>query len=174
MSTQESLPVSFIPGDVLDGSFIREGTISYQKTDNFVKSVPELQGLKSFIPLEGKIGFIHVSNFFHLFTEAEQLHLARCLASLLSPTPGSMIFGAHVSRPEKGFRTEAPPPAPGYLGNRMFCHSAASWTAMWDGEVFAKGTVKVEAVVVEQQREDLVVLDPGVKFYQIVWSVIRL
>ncbi len=59
-----------------------------------------------------------------------------------------MIFGAHVSRPEKGFRTEAPPPAPGYLGNRMFCHSAASWAELWDGEVFEKGTVRVEAVVV--------------------------
>ncbi len=45
---------------------------------------------------------------------------------------------------------------------------------MWDGEVFEKGTVRVEAVVVDQRREDLVVLDPGVKFHQIVWSVIRL
>ncbi|KLO15970.1 hypothetical protein SCHPADRAFT_823813 [Schizopora paradoxa] len=171
-STQESLPVKFISGDVLDESFIREGEISYQKAEDIVHR--EQPTFTSLVPLEGKIGFIHVSNFFHLFTEAEQLHLARSLASLLSPSPGSMIFGAHVSRPEKGFRSEAPPPAPGYLGNRMFCHSAASWIEMWDGEVFAKGTVKVEAKVVEQQREDLVVLDPGVKFYQIVWSVIRL
>jgi len=168
--------VTFIPGDVLDESFIRPGKTSYREPGDVtvVKATPELSTLKSLIPLEGRVGFIHVSNFFHLFTEAGQLNLARGLASLLSPATGSMIFGAHVSRPEKGFRIEAPPPAPGYLGNRMFCHSAASWAELWDGEVFEKGTVRVEAVVLDQRREDLVVLDPGVKFHQIVWSVIRL
>jgi len=167
--------VTFIPGDVLDESFIRPDKIWYNESgDHIVNVLPELSTLTSLIPLQGRLSFIHVSNFFHLFTEVEQLNLARGLASLLSPIPGSMIFGAHVSRPEKGFRTEAPPPARGYIGNRMFCHSAASWTELWDGEVFAKGTMRVEAVVVDQQREDLVVLDTGVKFYQIVWSVVRL
>ena len=117
---------------------------------------------------------MHASNFFHLFSEANQAAIARSLGALLSPIPGSMVFGTHVGRPQKGVRTEAPPPAPGYLGNRMFCHDASSWTDLWNGEIFKKGTVRVEARVVEQEREDLVVLQPGVRFYQLVWCVTRL
>ena len=56
----------------------------------------------------------------------------------------------------------------------MFCHDAQSWAALWDGEVFARGSVKVEAEVVEQERDDLVVLEPGVRFWQLVWCVTRL
>ena len=130
--------------------------------------------LRTLAPLHARISFIHASNLFHLFSEVNQHAVAHNLASLLSPEPGSMIFGVHVSRPETGFRTEAPPPAPGYLGNLMFCHNAESWKELWEEKVFKKGTVKVEAELLLQSRADLVVLDPGVKFYQLRWCVTRL
>ncbi|CDO78112.1 hypothetical protein BN946_scf184611.g4 [Trametes cinnabarina] len=164
-SNPATFPVTFLSGDVLHSTFIGMASPVYgaPRTPR-----PELRGLRELAPLAGHLRAIHASNFFHLFTEANQAAIARSLGALLAPTPGSMIFGTHVSRPKKGLRTEAPPPAPGYLGNRMFCHDAQSWTDLWDGEVFQKGTVRVEAEVLEQAREDLVVLDPGVKFYQLI------
>ena len=69
--------------------------------------VPTLRDLSSLTPLQGKVSAIHTSAFFHLFPEEQQLALAHRFASLLSPQKGSIIFGQHGSRPEKGFRTEA-------------------------------------------------------------------
>ncbi len=170
-------PAAFIHGDIFDDAVLREGDIRYGKqaareADSTFK-LPK--PLTSLLPLEGRIDFIYTSNLFHLFTEAQQLSTARKLASLLSSTPGSMIFGAHMGRPQKGFRTEASPPKPGYLGSDMFCHSAASWVELWDGEVFEKGSVKVEAELMNPHREDLrKMLEPGAIHYQLLWSVTRL
>ncbi|OSD00957.1 hypothetical protein PYCCODRAFT_1370059 [Trametes coccinea BRFM310] len=171
MSDPATFPVTFVPGDVLDKTFIGTAPPVY---DVPPLQRPELRSLRGLAPLAGHLRAIHASNFFHLFTEANQSAVAHALGALLAPTRGSMVFGTHVSRPKKGLRTEAPPPAPGYLGNRMFCHDAQSWMDLWDGEVFRKGTVRVEAQIVEQAREDLVVLNPGVTFYQLVWCVTRL
>ena len=46
----------------------------------------------------------------------------------------------------------------------MFCHSQKSWAAILDGEVFAKGKVRVDAAVKRVNRE-------GLAFW---WSVERL
>jgi len=35
----------------------------------------------------------------------------------------------------------------------MFCHSPDSWTELWDGGVFEKWTVRVEATVKESKKE---------------------
>ncbi|OSC97446.1 hypothetical protein PYCCODRAFT_1377204 [Trametes coccinea BRFM310] len=166
-----TFPVTFLPGDVLDTTFIGTASPVYGAP---CTQRPDLRGLHKLAPLTGHLRAIHASDFFHLFTEANQAAVARALGALLSPARGSMIFGTHVARPNKGLRTEASPPAPGYLGNRMFCHDAQSWTELWDGEVFQKGTVRVEAQVVEQAREVLVVLKPEVTFYQLIWCVTRL
>lgn len=135
---------------------------------------PDHRSLNTLAPLHGRISFIHASNLFHLFSEVNQLAVAHKLGSLLAPEPGSMIFGVHVSRPEKGFRTEAPPPAPGYLGNLMFCHNVDSWKDLWEEKVFKKGSVKADVELAEQPRADLVLLEPGVKFYQLRWCVTRM
>ena len=37
----------------------------------------------------------------------------------------------------------------------MFCHSQKSWAAILDGEVFAKGKVRVDAAVKRVNREGL-------------------
>jgi len=116
------------------------------------------------------VSAIHASAFFHLFDEPQQLELARAVAGLLSPEPGSFIFGEHGGKPVKGYRTEAPPRP---TGDYQFCHSPESWTELWDGVVFKKGTVKVETNLMEIERKDLKAKE-GAKFWVLIWSVTRL
>jgi len=47
---------------------------------------------------------MYASLLFHLFSEEKQLHLLRALAGLLSPEPGSMIFGLHIGLAEASCR----------------------------------------------------------------------
>ena len=128
---------------------------------------PALNTLASLTPLQGHISAIHASSFFHLFDEARQEMLARRVATLLSPEPGSVIFGLHGGLPEKGLRPEISRP-----GRRMFCHSPNSWRELWDGQVFLKGTVQVEATLKEYNRP-AAWLDAGT-FYLLIWSVTRM
>jgi hypothetical protein len=111
---------------------------------------------------------IHASSFFHLFGQEKQLYVAHALAGLLSPEPGSVIFGLHVGNPEKGLISN---PARG--GHQMFCHSPESWTQLWDGLVFGKGVVNVQAKLVQVERKDE--LDPSETrtVTILVWSVTR-
>jgi len=87
-------------------------------------SAPALSSLTTLTPLHGHVSVIHTSSFFHLFSEEKQLELARKLAGLLSPLPGSMIFGLHSRQAEKGLRTES---SELRTGDYMFCHSDESW-----------------------------------------------
>ncbi|THH07312.1 hypothetical protein EW146_g9357 [Bondarzewia mesenterica] len=152
--TAESFPVHFIPGDAFDSSHLKIvppfTTISPPKS-----SVPALSTLTSLNPLLGHVSAIHASAFFHLFQEDGQLHLAKALAGLLSPQPGSMIFGEHGSCPVKGLRNSA------VKGYSMFCHSPESWKQLWEEDVFEKGTFKVEAKLREVERPDLARVLPG-------------
>jgi hypothetical protein len=120
---------------------------------------PRLASLTSLIPLHGHVSAIHASGFFHLFNEEKQLQVARTLASLMSPLPGSIILGQHVALPEKGIGTEL-------LGAKghMFCHSPQSWEEMWDGQVFKKGSVVVKAHLVHIEAANTDVM---------FWSVTR-
>ena len=88
------------------------------------------------------LGRVHASMFFHLFDEEKQRALALRLAGLLSPRPGSIIFGRHIAGAVKGAR-DAVPTEPDQPAARLFCHSPESWAALWD-DVFAKGTERVE------------------------------
>lgn len=133
--------------------------------------VPSLPTLTSLNPLRGHVSVIHASAFFHLFSEERQLQLAKSLAGLLSPEPGSFILGVHGGRPEKGERIESI--RPNSHGIKMFCHSPESWIELWDGQVFQKGTVKVDARLVPMERKDLN-FSAEAKFYLLVWSVTRL
>ncbi|KAF8873114.1 hypothetical protein BD779DRAFT_1452176 [Infundibulicybe gibba] len=163
-STPQTLPVPFIAGDVLGHSNIVGAPPQDSYEDSSVMRC-------SLLNLKGQVTAIHVSALFHLFDEAAQLEAARFIASLLSPDPGSMIFGIHVGRPEKGLRLEAA--GLGGLGSSMFCHSPESWRSLWDGEVFNRGTIHTEVGLEEMTRHDLVG-PPGIKYYQLVWSVTRL
>jgi hypothetical protein len=125
----------------------------------------DLKILTSLTPLQGHISVIHASLLFHLFDEEKQLTLAKQLATLLSPEPGSIIFGVHGGLNTKGMKLS-------YSGRQMFCHSPESWIELWDGVVFRKGSVKVEAMIVEREspRDDY----PAPKFLLLVWAVTRL
>jgi hypothetical protein len=136
-STPESFPIPFIAGDIFDPSLVRSGPPFYQPPES---ELPALTSLTSLNPLKGHVSVIHASAFFHVFNEEKQLQIARILAGLLSPLPGSVIFGQHLGLPDKGIRAELF----GKGGRSIFCHSPQSWEAMWDGEVFEKGTVKVD------------------------------
>ena len=134
-------------------------------------SAPDLRSLTSLNPLHGRVFAIHASSFFHLFDEEKQLHLARALAGLLSPEPGSMIFGVHVGAPEKkGFV-----PSLRSRDHRLWCHSPESWIELWDGLVFEKGVVKVQTNLVHKERRNLQPDAPrDAMITYLVWSVTRL
>lgn len=132
-------------------------------------SPPDLASVSSLTELQGKLTCIHAAALFHLFDEPTQLSLAHRISTLLSPVPGSFIFGSHGGLQTKGFRDATGGIKP------MFCHSDVSWKEMWDGEVFEKGTVKVEATVEDWDREHKgLVKTEGKKFWQLVWKVTRL
>ena len=167
-STPDSFPVPFLPGDAFDDAFLALGPIA---TTAPTTPPPELASLKTLTPLHGRLSAIHASAFFHLFSEEKQLELARRLAALLSPEPGSVIMGMHGARPEKGLRVEAV--RANSHGIRMFCHSPESWAELWERDVFGEGQVKVEARLVEVVRDDLLAVEAA-KFYFMLWSVTRL
>jgi hypothetical protein len=137
-------------------------------------SAPDLllRSLTSLNPLHGRVFAIHASAFFHLFDEEKQLHLARALAGLLSPEPGSMILGLHICTPEKkSFESSIMHRD----HHRMWCHSPESWTELWDGLVFEKGVVKVQTKLVHMERRNLEPDAPQNATYTfLVWSLTRL
>ena len=163
----------FIAGDAFDDTHLETVPAFYSPPDT---PVPQLAELSSLNPLRGHVSAIHASSFFHLFNEEKQLELARKLAALLSPEPGSMLFGMHVGRPEKGLRVEAirANSKGTEQGVRMFCHCPESWTEMWVKDVFGEGNVKVEANLVEVERDDMVAATVDTKVYMMCWSVVRL
>ncbi|KAG6861459.1 hypothetical protein C0995_016550 [Termitomyces sp. Mi166 len=153
-STPETFPAAFIQGDAFDSTIISPREPFYAPEEPTLLDLP-LKSLTSLTPLQGRLNVCHASSFFHLFDEAGQLQLARQLATLLSPATGSVIFGSHGGKQEKGFIASA--------GRSMFCHSPESWKELWDGQVFKKGTVKVEAGLHQIERDDTMAV-PGVYF----------
>ncbi|KAG5350701.1 hypothetical protein C0989_009628 [Termitomyces sp. Mn162] len=162
LSTPETFPAAFIQGDAFDTTTISPREPFYALEEPAPLDLP-LKSLTSLTPLQGRLNVIHASSFFHLFDEAEQLRLARQLATLLSPAPGSMIFGSHKGREEKGFRDAV-------RSRSMFCHSPETWKELWDGQVFKKGAIKAKAILHQIEREDA----PGEKPFLISWAVTRL
>ncbi|PCH33461.1 hypothetical protein WOLCODRAFT_61989, partial [Wolfiporia cocos MD-104 SS10] len=166
-TSKEAFPAHFIPGDALNPEFLKPVPPFCAPPAG---SMPVISSLTTLTPLHGRISAIHASAFFHLFDEARQLQLAKSLAGLLSPEPGSVIFGAHGGLQEKGFRQRSRVTDASSL---MFCHSPDSWAQLWESEVFEKGTVKVEVVLTEVKHERLTFLEGGV-WHQLKWSVMRL
>jgi len=141
-STVDSFPVTFVAGDAFDPKFLEPHAPFYDAPQT---GRPDLSSLTSLTPLQGHLSIIHASAFFHLFDEEQQFRLAKSVAGLLSPVPGSMIFGSHGGAERKGKRPENLQRKDGRTSRGMFCHSPESWQELWDGQVFEKGTVKVEA-----------------------------
>lgn len=132
---------------------------------------PDLTSLTSLTPLQGHVSAIHVSAFFHLFGKEEQISAAHALASLLSPEPGSMIFGTHSTLEVSGLGKL------GSLKRTIYCFNPEDWKVLWEEEVFEKGSVKVEAALADMSKEKWRgrgVFVPGTERRRsIVWCVKR-
>ncbi|RDB20250.1 hypothetical protein Hypma_012657 [Hypsizygus marmoreus] len=119
-STPYTFPVSCLCGDIFE-DYTHKICQPSETLTAVTIAPPILSDLGSLTPLLGRVTTIHVAALFYLFDEPSQFLLAQCVASLLSPISGSMIFGSHVGRPVKGLRSEAA--GLGALGASMFCHS---------------------------------------------------
>ncbi|KAJ7454140.1 hypothetical protein FB451DRAFT_1342480 [Mycena latifolia] len=154
-SAPDTCPIAFLARDVLDTDFIELAPPA--KSPPQVPA-PPLASLTRLTQLRGQIAAIHVSAVFHLFSEAQQLQLARALAGLLSPLPGSVIFGFQSGRHAKGFRKAMLSDR-----NHMLSHSPVS----------PEGTVKVDAHL-ELRAFGLERVGGGKNTGFLVWSVTRL
>ncbi|CDO77885.1 hypothetical protein BN946_scf184838.g2 [Trametes cinnabarina] len=165
-TTTESFPAKFVSGDVFDPAHLAIVPPFYAPPAD---PLPDLSTLTSLNPLRGHVSAIHTSSFFHLFNEEKQAHIAHAIGGLLSPEPGSMILGTHAALPEKGTRsTLIAIGTDGQSTFNLFAHSPESWTELWDGEVFKKGTVKVATKLIEREGTG------GRIVMFLVWSVTRL
>ncbi|KAF8901038.1 hypothetical protein CPB84DRAFT_996751 [Gymnopilus junonius] len=146
-STPATFPAAFIAGDIFEPTMLAPAS-TWTEIPTSTSVSPDLSSLTSLTPLRNQISAIHASSFFHLFDEERQLELAKRLTSLLVLEKGSVIFGQHGSRPEKGFRKRRG--APEEKG--MFCHSPETWKHLWMQEVFGVGQkvqVKVNTELIE-------------------------
>ncbi|KAF8588232.1 hypothetical protein K439DRAFT_1384828 [Ramaria rubella] len=136
-SNSATFPVPFIEGDIFDSAIL----------DLSVARLPDQPSLlhlgNSLTPLLGHVSVIHATMFFHVFPEEGQLDLAHRFAALLSPLPGSIIFGNHIGLPSKGIHPNNP------SGKRMFCHSPESFRAMWEQVFGGKESVDINVELVK-------------------------
>lgn len=121
-------------------------------------SPPTLNSLTALTPLVGHLSAIHASSFFHLFTEEKQLEAARLVAPLLSPEPGSLIFGGQIGAAQDGVQAFK-----NSHDIHMFAQSPESWKELWETKVFKPGQVRVDAFLV-----------PMGVVSALIWSVTRL
>jgi len=112
--------------------------VPFTKDSRPATLAPSLSSITSLNDLRGHVSAVYTGAFFHLFLEAEQEQIARALAGLLSPEPGSMLLGVHGAQSTKGFWS---PTGHDY---RMFCHSCDSWKELWE-EIFGKGNIQAKA-----------------------------
>ncbi|KAJ7590065.1 hypothetical protein C8J56DRAFT_588339 [Mycena floridula] len=160
-SSPETFPAAFVAGDAFDAAFIAPRKPFDKVPDS---AAPALGSVKALTELQGHVSAIHASAFFHLFDEEEkQFELAKQIGTLLSPLPGSVIFGSHVGLPVKGLKRIDS------VNQDVFFHSPESWKDFWDGEVFDKGKVLVEC-----ELRDIPGVTATENFYMLWWSITRL
>jgi len=124
-SDRTRLPVKFVKGDIFDETTLSSTSTTYAR--------PEIQSLRTLTPLKGHVSVIFLQMVFHLWGEKAQLVLARRLAQLLSPKPGSLIIGRQMG--------DSVPRSIPLQGQDHFVHNPDSWEKMWSA-VFPRGTVE--------------------------------
>ncbi|KAI0085561.1 hypothetical protein BDY19DRAFT_965680 [Irpex rosettiformis] len=131
-STSQSFPVHFIEGNIFDPQFIATTPPIATSTAVSPELLPAINSLTSLNSLQGRVSGVFTGAFFHLFDEDQQYQIAKSLAGLLSPEPGSILIGVQGGMKEKGFwQAEG-------SEYKMFCHSPESWAKMWHG-IFSDG-----------------------------------
>jgi hypothetical protein len=161
-STPETFPVPFIEGDIFDLAILKPIP---PRNDPSKTPIPSLASLTSLNPLRGHVSVIHASSFFHLFDEERQRQLAKALAGLLSPEPGSIIFGSQVGSSVCELKQSS--------NGRMFCHSPESWKELWGGQVFVPDIFEVEARLDPISRDDFAMRAVPSDIFILAWSVTR-
>ncbi|KAH9933146.1 uncharacterized protein BXZ73DRAFT_101113 [Epithele typhae] len=169
-SSPAHLPFRFVRGNVFDPAFLTPA-LPLPTSPTVTPALPA-QRLTSLAPLQGRVSAIYAGAFFHLFSFAHQEHLARLLAGLLAPAPGSLIFGAHGGRPTPSVWAPAP-------GASMDCHAPDSWRALWVrvfGEAGVRVAVEAHLRTTERGGRDFFGTWPGnaQPFHVLEWSVTRL
>ncbi len=161
-SSAASFPAVFIQADLLNQAHITPGPPA--------ENTPDLASLSSLNQLRGQVTAIHAAALFHLFSEEQQLALAMTLGSLLANVSGASIFGWSTGLPEVGYlEFEGTVSHP-----RQFCHSPSSWEALWNGVVFPKGSVKVEARLVDFNYDVGIRVKDGFALKMLEWVVRRI
>ncbi|KIJ62684.1 hypothetical protein HYDPIDRAFT_114355 [Hydnomerulius pinastri MD-312] len=178
-SNPDSFAATFVGGDILDPAFLSPTTGDVEPT-----TAVDLSAINTLNELRGRFSAIWATSFFHLFSEKDQRQVAHALGSLLSSQSGSVIFGSHVSKPERGILVGE------ILGKEvtMFCHDPSSWKELWvgasetgsayegvgcglgklEGPVFSSQSVKLETWLKEMK------LGNGEQAWILVWSITRL
>jgi len=171
-STPETFPVAFLEGDVFDRSFLAPA--EPLSAPIWATLPPTLSTITSLTALNGHVSIVQASSFFHLFDEQMQTELARSIAGLLSPLPGSMALGSQMGKTTAGYyRRPAFHPGDSEMG---FAHSIESWTKMWES-VFPKGAVRVEAVLKKHEEwHPSMILPPTPEGDdgRLMWSITRM
>ncbi|KAI0059928.1 hypothetical protein BV25DRAFT_1828338 [Artomyces pyxidatus] len=166
-SSASTFPVPFLAGDIFDSDILTTIPPAY---DAPTAAPPDFATLHSLNPLHHRVTAIHASAIFHLFPQDRQLALAHALAALLSPAPGSTIFGWSTGKDEAGFvEFEG-----GVSHPRQYCHSPESWAQLWNGGVFETGTVEVVAMNREFEEVIGLKLKGDAVLKKMEWAVRRL
>ena len=161
-SSATSFLATFIHADLLDPTQLAPGPPS--------SDPPDLANLTSLNQLRGHVTAIHASALFHLFSEEKQVALAQALGGLLAPASGACIFGWSTGLAEAGYiEFEGKVSHP-----QQFCPSPSSWEALWNGVVFPKGSVEVEARLEDFERDVGMRLKGGLPPKRLDWVVRRI
>ncbi|KAF5343943.1 hypothetical protein D9756_011511 [Leucocoprinus leucothites] len=165
----KSYGASFIAGDVTKSEFLAMVPPFTKDSLPTCGRPKDLQKVKTLNELQGHVSAIFAGAFFHLFKEEMQTEIARKLAGLLSPEPGSMLLGMQGGKKEVGVWN------PTGSDRFMFCHSPESWRELWEN-IFGKGNVEVHARIRKEEGGlDFYGTYPGNREqYQVLeWSVER-
>jgi len=158
-SNSDTFPVKFVEADIFD-----ETTLSSKPTLPSFR--PDLRMLRTLTPLKGHVSTIVLQMVFHLFDEKRQLELARRVAQLLSPAPGSLIVGRQMG--------DVRPRDIPLEGNPHFVHNERSWEKMWS-RVFPKGTVEYRTELRDLPQDLIAATLDMVDVSQFLnWSIRRL
>ena len=140
--------MTFVQGDLRDPAFLGAAKSETTQSTAAPPSKIALKDIRieSLNSLHGHVTIILADLFFHQLKEDEQAAVARSLASLLSPEPGSMIFGNHTALPQAGNWSPSPRPGETESKMKMYCHSPETWRKLWE-DIFAEDKVEVQVTL---------------------------
>ncbi|MBE3050357.1 hypothetical protein IMZ48_49255, partial [Candidatus Bathyarchaeota archaeon] len=72
--------------------------------------------------LDGRVGVVHASNFWHLFSWGQQLAIAVRLVAFFSGEEGAMVYGRQVGAAKAGAQSRA---------GASFLHDQESFQRLW-------------------------------------------